>query len=38
MLRMDLVHVIRHKVLVEGCSVRAVARELKVSRKTVRKY
>lgn len=38
MLRMDLVHVIRHKVLVEGRSVRGVARELKVSRKTVRKY
>jgi transposase len=38
MLRMDLVHVIRHKVLVEKRSARSVARELKVSRKTVKKY
>ncbi len=38
MLRMDQVHVIRHKVLVEGKKVRAVARELGVSRNTVRKY
>ena len=38
MLRMDQVHVIRHKVLVEGRSQRAVARELGVSRVTVRKY
>jgi transposase len=38
MLRMDLVHVIRHKVLVEGRSQREVAREMKVARKTVRKY
>lgn len=35
---MDQVHVIRHKVLVEGRSVRRVARELGVSRNTVRKY
>ena len=38
MLRMDRVHVIRHKVLVEGRSVRSVARELKVNRRTVEKY
>lgn len=44
MLRMDQVHVIadasvrRHKVLVEGQSVRRVAREMDLSRVTVRKY
>ena len=38
MLRMDQVHVIRHKVLVEGRSRRSVAREMGVSRNTVRKY
>jgi transposase len=38
MLRMDQVHVIRHKVLVEGQSVRSAARQLGVSRNTVRKY
>lgn len=38
MLRMDQVHVIRHKVLVEGLSRREVARQLGVSRNTVRKY
>ena len=38
MLRMDQVHVIRHKVLVEGRAIRAVAREMRVSRNTVRKY
>jgi len=38
MLRMDQVHVIRHKVLVEGQSVRPVARQIEVSRNTVRKY
>jgi len=38
MLRMDQVHVIRHKVLVEGRSRRCVALELGVSRNTVRKY
>ena len=38
MLRMDQVHVIRHKVLVEGRSERQVAREMGVSRNTVRKY
>jgi len=34
----DQVHVIRHKVLVEGRSARAVATELGISRRTVRKY
>src|SRR5215203_5311135 len=38
MLRMDQVHVIRHKVLVEKRSRRQVARELGISRLTVRKY
>jgi transposase len=38
MLRMSQVHVIRHKVLVEGVSVRRVARELGVSRNTIRRY
>ena len=35
---MDQVHVIRHKVLVEGLSRRRVAAEMGVSRNTVRKY
>ena len=35
---MDQVHVIRHKVLVEGVSIRQVAREMGVSRNTVRRY
>jgi len=34
----DQVHVIRHKVLVEGRSARKVAKELGISRRTVRKY
>ena len=38
MLRMDKVYIIRHKVLVEGLSIRAVARQLDVSRNTVSKY
>jgi transposase len=38
MLRMDQVHVIRHKVLVEGQSVRRVPRELGLSRNTINKY
>jgi len=35
---MDQVHVVRHKVLVEGLPVRQVARELGIARNTVRKY
>ena len=35
---MDQVHVIRHKVLVEGRSIRSVSREMGFSRNTVRKY
>ena len=35
---MDQVHVVRHKVLVEGRSQRSVARELGLSRTTVGKY
>ena len=35
---MDQVHVVRHKVLVEGRTQRAVARELGLSRTTVGKY
>jgi transposase len=38
MLRMDQVHVIRHKVLVEGRSIRSVAREMHVGRNTIKKY
>ena len=38
MLEVSKVFVIRHKVLVEGLSIRAVAREMKVSRNAVRKY
>jgi len=38
MLRMDQVYVTRHKVLVEGLSIRAVARQMEMSRNTVRKY
>jgi hypothetical protein len=38
MLRMDQVHVIQHKVLVEGQSVRRVARELGLSRCWINKY
>ncbi len=38
MLRMDQVHVIRHNVLVEGQSIRKTAKDLGVSRNTVRKY
>jgi transposase len=38
MLRVDQVHVIRHKVLVEGRSQRQVAKEFGISRVTVRKY
>ena len=35
---MDQVHVMRHKVLVEGLSARRVAREMGVSRNTVKRY
>ena len=38
MLRMDLVHVVRHKVLVEKKSQREVAAELGVSRNTIARY
>jgi transposase len=38
MLKMDQVHVIRHKVLVDGRSQRQVAKEFGISRRTVRKY
>jgi transposase len=35
---MDQVHVVRHKVLVEGLGIRRVAREQGISRNTVKKY
>jgi hypothetical protein len=38
MLRMDQVHVVRHKVLVEGRAISAVAREMEMSPNTIRKY
>jgi len=38
MLKMDQVHVIRHKVHIEGQSARRVAREMKLSRRTVARY
>ena len=38
MLSMADVHVLRHKVLVEGLSQRQVAREMGISRNTVRRY
>jgi predicted transcriptional regulator len=38
MLNMQTVHIIRHKVLVEGLSVQQVARDLGLSRTTVHKY
>jgi transposase len=38
MLKMDQVHVLRHKVLKDGQSIRRVARELGLSRNTVTKY
>jgi len=38
MLKMGLVYVIRHKHFSEGLSIRRIAREVGVSRNTVRKY
>lgn len=38
MLRMDQVHVIRHKHFLEGHSIRRIAREMGISRNTVKKY
>ena len=38
MLKVDQIHVLRHKVLVEGRSQRQVAKELGISRLTVKKY
>lgn len=38
MLKMDLVYIIRHKLYTEGKSQRAVAKELGLSRNTIRKY
>jgi transposase len=38
MLRMDQVHVVRHKILVEGRSIRSVSRQMSISRNTIRKY
>lgn len=35
---MDQIHVIRHKTLIEGQSVRQVAKDIGVSRNTVKKY
>ena len=37
-MRMDQVHVIRHKVLIEGQSIRSVAKEMAISRNTISKY
>ena len=38
MLRMDQVHVVRHKILVEGRSILTVSRQMSISRNTIRKY
>jgi transposase len=38
MLRMDQVHVVRHKVRVEKLPIRRVAKDLGISRNTVRRY
>ena len=35
---MDQIHVIRHKVLAAGVSIRRVARDMGVARNTVRRY
>jgi transposase len=37
-LRVEQVHVVRHKRFVEGLSVRRIARDLEISRNTVRRY
>jgi transposase len=37
-LRVEQVYVIRHKRVVEGVAVRQIAREMGISRNTVRKY
>jgi len=37
-LKVDQVHLIRHKILVENQSIRAVAKQVGVSRNTIRKY
>jgi transposase len=38
MLKMEHVHVIRHKIHIEGQSIRRVAKDLRLSRTTVAKY
>ena len=38
MLEVNQIHVIRHKVLVDGKSIRQVAKEMELARNTVRKY
>lgn len=38
MLKMDVVHVVRHKHYNEGQSVRQIAREMNINRRTVKKY
>src|ERR1700689_100145 len=38
MLRMDQVHVVRHKVMVEGQQIGGVAREMGIARNTVKRY
>lgn len=38
MLRMEQVHVIRHKHYVEGLGIRGISRKMGLDRKTVRKY
>src|SRR5262245_59375358 len=38
MLKVYRVHALRHKVLAEGRSQRHVAKELRISRRTVKKY
>src|SRR4051812_39390266 len=35
---MDQIHVVRHKVLVEGVSIREVAKQKGMARNTVRRY